>query len=176
MNGQMRIAIGSDHAGYVLKASIVCWLTERQIAYLDLGADSLDPDDDYPDFAAAVARAVASRKTDLGITICGTGVGSCIAANKVAGVRAALCTDSYCAKCSRLHNDANVLCLGARVLGAGLAVEIVCAWLGTSFSGEERHRRRIGKVTRLEASGAGARRASRARAPEGRRGSSLRSE
>lgn len=170
----MRIAIGSDHAGYGLKATITSWLTEHQIPYLDLGAHSLNPDDDYPDFASAVARAVASKQTDLGITICGTGLGSCIAANKVAGIRAALCTDCYCAKCSRLHNDANVLCLGARVLGAGLAVEIVAAWLGASFSGEERHRRRIGKLSQLEASGAGARRASRARAPEGRRGSSLR--
>jgi ribose 5-phosphate isomerase B len=170
----MKIAIGSDHAGYVLKASIISWLTEHQIPYLDLGAHSLNPGDDYPDFAAAVARAVASKEADLGITICGTGVGSCIAANKVAGVRAALCADCYCAKYSRLHNDANVLCLGARVLGPGLAVEIVAAWLGVSFSGEERHRRRIGKLSQLEAGGAGAPRASRARGPRGRRSPSPR--
>lgn len=148
---EMRIAIGSDHAGHSLKSAIISWLTERQVPFLDVGGHSLEADDDYPDSAAAVGRAVANREADLGIVICGTGVGSCIAANKVPGVRAALCVDTFCARYSRLHNDANVLCLGGRVLGADLALEIVDVWLGTSFSGEERHRRRLHKIGALEA-------------------------
>lgn len=146
----MRVAIGADHAGYPLKASIISWLEEHHIGHLDVGAHKLDPADDYPDYASAVARAVAAKQADLGITICGTGVGSCIAANKVPGIRAALCTDTYCARYSRLHNDANVLCLGARVLGVEVAMEIVATWLETSFTGGERHRRRLGKLAELE--------------------------
>jgi len=146
----MRIALGSDHAGYQLKTSILAWLAEKGVPHRDLGAHRLELEDDYPDFAAAVARSVARGESDLGIAICATGVGSCIVANKVAGVRAALCSDTFCARYSRLHNNANVLCLGARTLGEGLALEIVEAWIRESFTGEARHRRRLEKVARLE--------------------------
>jgi len=156
----MRIAIGSDHAGYHLKAHLRQWLASGAgrdrlkpvlpLEVRDVGPEALDPGDDYPDFARAVAASVAEGESDLGIMICSTGVGSCIAANKVRGVRAALCHDSFSARMSRAHNDANVLCLGANVVGQGLAEEIVAAWLETPFSGEPRHRCRLEKVMRLE--------------------------
>jgi len=149
----MRIAVGADHAGWDLKPAIVGWLKEKGIPHRDLSPHPPDPQDDYPDVAVAVARSVASGDSDLGIAICGTGVGSCIAANKVAGVRAALCTDTVCARCSRSHNDANVLCLGGRILGVALALGIVEAWLDTPFSGAPRHQRRLEKVARLESEG-----------------------
>ncbi len=117
---------------------------------MDVGASSLDPGDDYPDFARRVAQSVAEGADDLGIMICATGVGSCIAANKIRGARAALCQDTSCAKMSRLHNDANVLCLGANVVAPGLAREIVEVWLAATFSGEERHCRRLGKIASIE--------------------------
>jgi len=149
----MRIAVGADHAGWELKSALVAWLREQDIACLDVNPQPPVCDDDYPDAAAAVARAVISGESDLGIVICGTGVGSCITANKVAGVRAALCTNTFCARLSREHNDANVLCLGARVLGTELALDIVHTWVNTRFSGEARHRRRLEKVARLETEG-----------------------
>lgn len=149
----MRIAVGADHAGWELKSALVAWLREQDIACLDVNPQPPVCDDDYPDAAAAVARAVTSGESDLGIVICGTGVGSCITANKVAGVRAALCTNTFCARLSREHNDANVLCLGARVLGTELALDIVHTWVNTRFSGEARHRRRLEKVARLETEG-----------------------
>lgn len=142
-----RVAIGSDHAGYRLKEFLKRSLPEWE--FCDVGTDSPEPCD-YPDFAAQVARLVASGECDCGIIICGTGVGSSIAANKVPGVRAALCHDVYSAEMSRLHNDANVLALGGRVVGEGLALRIVRAWLETPFSGEERHRRRLAKLQALE--------------------------
>jgi ribose 5-phosphate isomerase B len=148
----MRVAIGSDHAGYHLKAHLRDWLRAHKIDARDVGSDSLDPGDDYPDFARAVAESVLHRECELGIMICSTGVGSCIAANKIPGVRAALCHDPFSARMSRLHNDANVLCLGANVIAPGLAEEILSVWLDVGFSGEPRHRRRIDKVTRLERS------------------------
>ncbi len=143
----MRIAVGADHAGWELKSALVAWLREQDIACLDVNPQPPVCDDDYPDAAAAVARAVISGESDL------TGVGSCITANKVAGVRAALCTNTFCARLSREHNDANVLCLGGRVLGTEFALDIVRTWLNTPFSGEERHRRRLEKVARLETEG-----------------------
>ena len=146
----MRIAIGSDHTGYHLKSLIIEWLGERKIECHDVGPHAFDPGDDYPDFAVPVAKAVAARDCDLGIIICATGIGSCIAANKVDGIRGALCHDTYSARHSRLHNDANMLCLGARVVGEGLAREVLEAWLSESFSSEARHRRRIAKLARLE--------------------------
>lgn len=146
----MRIAIGSDHAGYDLKRLLLDWLAANAFEVADVGAHSLDPGDDYPDFARAVAESVIGGEADLGIMICSTGVGSCIAANKFRGIRAALCHDTFSAHMSRLHNDANVLCLGANVVALGLAQEIVEAWLSASFSEGERHRRRIGKVAQLE--------------------------
>lgn len=147
----MRIAIGADHAGFALKTELATWLAGRGLPCRDLGAACYQPGDDYPDYAVAVARAVATGEADLGLMVCGTGVGSCIAANKVRGVRAAVCSEPFSARCSRQHNDANVLCLGARLLEAGPAKEIVAAWLGESFSGEARHRRRLAKVSALEA-------------------------
>jgi ribose 5-phosphate isomerase B len=146
----MRIAIGADHAGFALKTELVAWLARRGLHCRDVGAACYQPDDDYPDYAVAVARAVAAGEADLGIMVCGTGTGSCIAANKVPGVRAAVCSDTFSARCSREHNDANVLCLGERVVGVGVAQEVVAAWLGETFSGEERHRRRLAKVRALE--------------------------
>ena len=147
----MRIAIGSDHAGYHLKEHLRDSLAAGGIEVRDVGPNSLDPTDDYPDFARSVAQSVITGRADLGIVVCSTGGGSCSAANKFPGVRAALCHDTLCARLSRLHNDANVLCLGANVLGPGLADEIVAAWLAASFSGEQRHRRRLEKVARIEA-------------------------
>ncbi len=146
----MRIAIGADHAGFALKTALVAWLGQRGVGCQDVGAACYDPGDDYPDYAIAVARAVAAGETDLGVMVCGTGIGSCIAANKVPGVRAAVCSDTFSARCSRQHNDANVLCLGERVVGVGLAEEVVAAWLGEAFSGDARHRRRLAKVQALE--------------------------
>jgi ribose 5-phosphate isomerase B len=148
----MRIAIGSDHAGYDLKNHLGRRLTSQGVEVNDAGPHELDPADDYPDFAHAVARAVQSRESDLGIVVCSTGAGSCMAANKVRGVRAALCHDAFCARMSREHNDANVLCLGANIVGMALAEEITDAWVAGSFSGEERHRRRVDKLAGIEAS------------------------
>ncbi len=146
----MRIAIGSDHTGYQLKSLIIEWLGERKIECRDVGPHGFDPHDDYPDFAVPVAKAVAARECDLGIIICATGIGSCIAANKVDGIRCALCHDTFSARYSRLHNDANVLCLGARVIGEGLARELLEAWLSESFSGDARHQRRLDKLSQLD--------------------------
>ena len=146
----MRVAIGSDHAGYQLKEHLRDWLAARDTEVNDVGPRALDPADDYPDFAVAVGEAVRTGRADLGIVICSTGIGSCIAANKLPGVRAALCHDTFSARLSRLHNDANVLCLGADVVAAKLAEELLAAWLSASFSGEERHRRRVEKISRLE--------------------------
>jgi ribose 5-phosphate isomerase B len=116
----------------------------------DLGAQSLDPADDYPDIVEAVAHAVSSGQAQRGILICGSGVGACIAANKVPGIRACLCHDTYSAHQGVQHDDMNVLCLGARVIALELAKELVAAFLNASFSGEERHRRRLNKVLLIE--------------------------
>lgn len=145
----MRVAVGSDHAGFRLKASILRWLAEHRVPHLDVGALALEPEDDYPDHVAAVARRILEGESDLGIMICGTGQGSCMAANRIPGIRGAACSDTFSARLSRLDNDANVLCLGARVVGEGLALEIVETWLNTAFSGDERHRRRIAKMDAL---------------------------
>jgi len=145
----MKIALGADHAGFHLKESLKGLLEERGLSYHDFGCDS-PAETDYPDFAKQVGLAVARGAAQRGIIICGTGIGSCIAANKIPGVRAALCHETFTAIASRSHNDANVLCLGGRVLGERLARHIVEAWLDTDFSGEERHRRRLGKIREME--------------------------
>lgn len=147
----MRVAIGSDHVGYQLKEHVRTWMSEREIDVRDVGAQTFDPADDYPDFARAVAELVQSEQVDLGVVICSTGVGSCITANKLRGVRAALVHEAFSARMSRLHNDANVLCLGASIVAPRYVEEILAAWLETSFSGEQRHRRRLHKVARIEA-------------------------
>lgn len=148
----MRVAIGADHAAYDLKREIAYYLEQLGHEVKDFSAPQLDPEDDYPDVAVEVARAVADGTFERGVLMCGTGVGMSITANKVKGVRAALCGDTFSAHSSREHNNANVLCLGARVLGTGLAKEIVKAWFEAEFSTEARHSRRLGKVESVERS------------------------
>jgi len=145
----MRLAFGCDHAGHPLKEPMISALEQDGHHVLDLGTFSSDPVD-YPDFARAVGNAVRNGFVDLGILVCGSGVGAAIAANKIRGVRAALCTDLFTARQSRADDDANVLCLGARVLDVNTAMEITREWLATEFSGEERHVRRIQKIAELE--------------------------
>ena len=139
------LAIGSDHGGFQLKQAIMAHLRERGIEYKDFGTYT-EASCDYPEYGRAVALAVASGEFDRGILICGTGIGISITANKVPGIRAALCTDCFSAEATRLHNDANILALGGRVVGEGLALKIVDTFLDTPFSGEERHMRRIAKI------------------------------
>lgn len=143
-----KIALGADHGGYELKQAILAHLREQGYAVQDFGTDG-PASVDYPDYAIPLARAVAAGEYDLGILICGTGIGMSIAANKVRGARAAACSDTYSARMSRQHNNANILCLGGRVLGLGLALDIVDAWLGAEFEGG-RHARRVGKITDVE--------------------------
>lgn len=139
------IGIGSDHGGFALKEAIKKHLEERGLEYRDYGTYS-DASCDYPVYGRAVAKAVAAGECDLGILICGTGIGISITANKVPGVRAALCSDCFSAEATRLHNNANILALGARVLGEGLAFKIVDTFLDTPFSNDERHIRRISMI------------------------------
>ncbi len=143
------VAIASDHAGYTYKQKLIPLLEELGFPYTDLGAFSEAPSD-YPDYAVQVAEGVAEGRYQLGILICGTGVGMAITADKVPGIRAALCNDPYTARMSREHNDANILVLASRVVGVELAKEITRAWLTSSFSGEERHCRRLQKILQLE--------------------------
>jgi RpiB/LacA/LacB family sugar-phosphate isomerase len=145
----MRIVIGADHAGFSLKVQLIELLKEEGYSVLEVGTDGPDPVD-YPDYAQAVGEAVLSGEAELGMLLCGSGVGASIAANKIRGIRAALCHDVYSAHQCREHDDANVLCLGPRVIGVKLAEELVLAFLGARFSGAERHRRRLDKVARLE--------------------------
>ncbi|MCR4437107.1 MAG: ribose 5-phosphate isomerase B [Clostridiales bacterium] len=142
------IAIGSDHGGFELKAAVVEHLKKKGYRVKDFGTCDCSSVD-YPDFGLAVAEAVKSGECEKGIVICGTGLGISIAANKVPGIRAALCTDSYMARMSREHNDANILALGGRVIGVGLALDIVDAWLKTEFLGG-RHKARVDKITAIE--------------------------
>lgn len=144
----MRVSIGSDHAGFPLKQHLVDTLAKLGHEVVDLGTDSEAPVD-YPPICAAVARMVAAGEVDRGIVLGGSGQGEQIAANKVHGVRAALCNDLYLARMSRQHNDANVLSLGGRIIAAGLADEIVELWLATPFDGG-RHERRIGQIADIE--------------------------
>ena len=139
------IAIGSDHGGYALKKALMAHLSERGLAYKDFGTYS-EASCDYPVYAKAVANAVASGECERGILICGTGIGVSITANKIPGIRAALCGDCFSAEATRLHNNANVLCMGARVVGEGLALKIADTFLDTPFSNDERHIRRISQI------------------------------
>lgn len=146
------IAIACDHAALNFKKAVIAHLKERNIEVEDLGcyqADSVD----YPDYALKAAQGVAAGKYEKGILICGTGIGMSIAANKVKGIRCAHLTDTFSAKATRLHNDANMMALGERTLGLGLALDIVDVFLDTPFSGEERHVRRIEKIRQIESSG-----------------------
>ncbi len=144
----MKIAIGSDHAGFTLKEEIKKFLKEKGIEVVDFGTHSEDRVD-YPDYAVPLAESVARGEEDFGILICGTGIGMSIAANKVKGIRASLVSDVYSAHSAREHNNANILCMGGRVLGVELAKEITNAWLNASFMGG-RHERRINKISEYE--------------------------
>jgi ribose 5-phosphate isomerase B len=146
----MRVAISADHAGFELKQRIIALLMAHQYDVQDLGTDSTAPVD-YPDYAEAVGLAVADGRADRGVVICGSGVGASVAANKVPGIRAGLCHDTYSAAQGVEHDDMNVLVLGARVIGTALADVLVLAFLGAHFSGEVRHVRRLEKVKALEA-------------------------
>lgn len=136
------IALGCDHGGFELMQEVKKFLDHEGLEYQDFGCESTDAVD-YPIYARKVTNAITGGVCDRGILICGTGIGISIAANKVPGIRAALCTDCFCAEATRLHNDANILALGGRVVGGGLALKIVDTFLNTPFSGEERHARRI---------------------------------
>ena len=145
----MTIALGSDHGGFELKEAIIGHLKKQGFDVKDFGIYS-ECSSDYPDNAVPVCDAVLSGEADLGILICGTGIGISISANKVRGIRCALCGDVFSAKMARLHNNAQVIALGGRVVGTGLALEIVDAFLSTPFSGEERHAHRVDKIMKLE--------------------------
>lgn len=145
----MRIALASDHAGFEMKEHLAKWLTEAGHAVYDLGTHSPDPVD-YPDFAAAAGRAVLDGRANRAIVVCGSGAGACVAANKLRGIRAALAHDTYTAHQMVEHDDVNLLCLGARVIGEKLAEDVVTAFLAAAFTGEERHLRRLEKVKALE--------------------------
>ena len=142
--------MGADHAGLPLKQELAPWLEAQGHEILDIGAHDFDAGDDYPDYAEAVARAVASGEAERGIMVCGSGVGACVTSNKVPGVRACMCHDTYSAHQGVEHDDMNVICLGARIIGGELAREVVSAFLGARFSGEERHRRRLAKLLAIE--------------------------
>ena len=143
-----KIAIACDHAALELKGEIMKYLEANGVEYVDYG--TYTPDScNYPDYAEKVCKAVYEGNEDMGILVCGTGIGMSIAANKCKGIRAALCSDTFSAKFTRLHNDANVLCMGARVLGAGLALEIVDMFINTEFEGG-RHQLRVDMITALE--------------------------
>jgi ribose 5-phosphate isomerase B len=143
----IRIVLAADHGGFDLKKELVEGLHELKLEVTDIGAQTAESSD-YPDFAHSAAAAVASGKFDRAILVDGTGIGMAIVANRYAGIRAANCTDVFSARFSRAHNDSNVLTLGGRVVGVGLAWEIVNVWLQTQFEGGERHLRRLGKIER----------------------------
>ena len=146
----MRIAAGTDHAGFPLKERVVAAIRAAGHDVLDCGADRIIPADDYPDYAEAVARAIQEQRAERGILLCGSGVGASVAANKFAGVRAALCHDTFSARQGVEDDAMNVLCLGARVVGPSLAEELVRAFLEATFSGAERHARRLAKINSFE--------------------------
>ncbi len=144
----MKIGVGSDHGGYYLKEELKEYMKELGIDVVDFGTNSTDSVD-YPDYGEIVAKAVANKEVDRGLVICGTGIGISLAANKVKGIRCALCGDVYSAKMSRAHNNANMIALGGRVVGVDLAKEILQAYLSTEFEGG-RHERRVDKINDIE--------------------------
>jgi ribose 5-phosphate isomerase B len=146
----MRIAVGADHGGYPLNERIIEELRAAGHEVEDFGTHDGSRPDDYPDYSRAVGDSVRGGRAEIGIVVCGSGVGASVAANKLKGVRAALCSDTYSAHQSREHDDCNVLCLGARVVGSELAMEIVRAFVNARFTNEERHARRLAKVAEIE--------------------------
>jgi len=143
------VAFGSDHVGFEMKGELIKRLRDR-FEIMDVGPLAYDAADDYPDYAGAVARAIASGKAWRGVLICGSGVGVCITANKVAGVRACVCHDTFSAHQGVEHVDMNIICLGARIIGIELAAEIVAAFLNARFGGEDKHQRRLNKLLDIE--------------------------
>ena len=146
----MKIAIAADHGGFSLKADLVEVLQQAGHAVIDLGAHDYLPDDDYPDYALAVSQAIQSGQAERGIALCGSGVGTCIVANKLQGIRAGMCHDTYSAHQGVEHDDMNVLCLGARIIGVELAKEIVLAFVNARLNPGERYQRRLNKVLKIE--------------------------
>ena len=146
----MKIAIAADHAGFPLNERVIEELRRAGHELIDFGTHDGSIPDDYPDYAKQIGEAIQSGAAELGILVCGSGVGAAVAANKMRGVRAALCGDTYSAHQSREHDDCNVLCLGARVVGVELALDILRAFVAARFTGEERHRRRVAKIAALE--------------------------
>jgi len=146
----MKIAVACDHGGFPQKASVIEAIRQAGCEVLDLGTNSTNPVD-YPDYAEAVGKAIQRGEADRAVLLCGSGVGACVAANKMRGIRAAVCHDTYSAHQGVEHDDMNVLTLGARVIGPALASELVRAFLAAKFTGEERHVRRLEKVNKLEA-------------------------
>lgn len=146
----MRVAIAGDHAGFTVKQELVGYLRQQGYCVEDLGAHLIDSDDDYPDFAREAARVIVSGRADRAIVVCGSGVGACVACNKVPGIRASVCHDTYSAHQGVEHDDMNVLCLGARIIGPELARELAVAFLSAKFTGEERHLRRLKKTLDIE--------------------------
>jgi ribose 5-phosphate isomerase B len=148
----MKVALAADHAGYHLKQSLLAYLNKQGYDVLDLGTDTGGVPSDYPDFAQKVAEAILSGEAERGVLVCGSGVGANITANKIHGIYAGLCHDTYSAHQGVEHDNMNVICVGARVVGVELACEIVQAFLNARFSGEERHVRRFGKMQAIEKS------------------------
>ena len=146
----MKIALAADHNGFELKAIISEVLKKAGHAVLDVGPHSFDPLDDYPDYAKILAKSVSEKESDRGIMICGSGVGAAVAANKVKGVRAAMCHDLYSAHQGVEHDDLNVLCLGSRIIGSEVARELVITFVNADYTHEERHQRRLEKVLDME--------------------------
>lgn len=146
----MKIAVGADHAGYPLNELVIEELRSAGHDITDFGTHDGSIPDDYPDYAKQIGEAVQTGAADVGVLVCGSGVGVAMAANKLRGIRAAFCGDTYSAHQSREHDDCNVLCLGARVTGVELALDIVRSFVAAKFTGEERHRRRLAKVVELE--------------------------
>ncbi len=148
----MKLAVGSDHAGFTLKKELVEWLASQGHAIVDVGTHSTDAAD-YPDFAQKVGHEVIEHRAERGIIVCGSGVGACVAANKIKGIRAGMCHDTFSARQGVEDDDMNTLCLGARIVGGELAREVLKAFLNAKFSGLERHQRRLNKVLAIEAAG-----------------------
>ena len=148
----MIIAVAADHGGFSLKGRVIEVVRAAGHETLDLGAYSLESQDDYPDFARAIGEAIQAGRAQRGVLLCGSGVGACVAANKMVGIRAAVCHDTYSAHQGVEHDNMNVLCLGARIIGTELIPELVNAFVAARFTGEERHVRRLGKIDAIESS------------------------